>query len=64
MLTIAKKKNLRERLDAIATNGGAEGALAEIIREMLDVMPGQTEHEANVRAMMEGDRLDPTKAPK
>jgi hypothetical protein len=49
MLTTEKKRNLRERLEAIETNGGAEGALAEIVRLILEELPSDGDHAAAVR---------------
>src|SRR6185369_10662905 len=61
MLNRAKKKELLERLSVpvISTE-----SLAAIVREMLEEMPTEGEHTENVRALMEGARLDPTKAPR
>jgi hypothetical protein len=39
MLTIDRKRELLRQLEGIAGNGGPEGALAQIMRELLEHMP-------------------------
>lgn len=53
MLNRAKKQELRERLEAIETNGGAEGALAAIMREILEATPTESEQADAVRTLLE-----------
>jgi len=64
-MTLAEKRELLERLRAMETNGGFEGAISEIVRKVLEqVGPELTEHATNVAALMEGARLDPAKEPR
>lgn len=53
MLNRAKKKELRERLEQIEANGGAEGALAAIMREILEETPTESEQADAVRRLLE-----------
>jgi len=49
MLTTTEKQALRDRLDAIITNGNVEAELAAIVRAMLEAMPADGDHAAAVR---------------
>ncbi len=53
MFNRAKKKELRERLEQIEANGGAEGALAAIMREILEETPTESEQADAVRRLLE-----------
>jgi len=58
MLTIAKRDDLVRRLESIEKNGGAEAALASIVRELLVDVPTETEYAASVKAALKAQRAN------
>jgi len=49
-MTAQRKRELREQLEGIEKNGGAEGTLAGIVRELLEEL-GPTKHAEGVEAL-------------